>query len=247
MRLRLAILLLCIFELPGDAGATSIVAVRTPASVLVGSDSKMTAGDGAAIAGQCKIATANGVYWAAANLKKSADHNFDIDAITASAMRGPGGLATRFAELEKAVAPKLAEVLNDTPDDVFKEFHENQPSIDILFAGLEDGMPYLYRRYFEARIERNADDARKTIFVQTMRPRCSIEPSCVMAIGSHRTIDAERARNPTMLRSLGVAQSIRHLINTEIAAFPDDVGPPITVLEIDKGGLRWISRGACRW
>src|SRR5262249_55401714 len=148
MDLRFSVLLLCIFSLPHDAGATTIVAVRTPASVVVGTDSKMTAADGSAVAGQCKIATANGVYWAAANLKKDEEHNFDIDAMAASAMRGPGSAAARITSFESAVPAKLAEILNDTPDDVFKEYYENQPAIDIIFAGLEDGVPYLIRRYF---------------------------------------------------------------------------------------------------
>src|SRR5215471_12174398 len=120
MTLRLPISLLCVFVLLHDTSATTIVALRTPASVLVGTDSKMTAGDGSAVAGQCKIATANGVYWAAANLKKDAEHNFDIDEIAAFAMRGSGSLAARFADFDKAVPSKLAEVLNDTPDDVLR-------------------------------------------------------------------------------------------------------------------------------
>lgn len=247
MTLRLPISLLCVFVLLHDTSATTIVALRTPASVLVGTDSKMTAGDGSAVAGQCKIATANGVYWAAANLKKDAEHNFDIYEIAAAVMRGPGSVSERIAELEKAVPPKLAEILNDTPDDVFKEFHAGQPSIDIVFAGLEDGVPYLHRRYFEARITRKTGDPRKTVFVRTVRPKCSSDPGCLTAIGSNRTVEAERARNPRMLRSMGAAQSIRHLIATEIAAFPADVGPPIAVLEIDKAGSHWISRGVCRW
>jgi hypothetical protein len=241
------VLLLGVFILPPDARATTIVAVRTPDSVLLGTDSKMTAADGAAVAGQCKIATANGVYWAVANLKKDEEHNFDLDEIAAAAMRGPGSVAARIAGFERAVPPKLAEVLNDTPDDVVKEFHENQPSIDIVFAGLEDGVPYIHRRYFEARIQRKTDDSRKGIFVRTVRPKCSSDPGCLTAIGSRRTVAGERARNPAMLSSMGAAQSIRHLIDTEIAAFPDVVGPPISVLEIDKGGSRWISRGVCRW
>jgi hypothetical protein len=152
MNLRFSVLLFSVFILPPDTRATTIVAVRTPASVLVGTDSKMTAADGSAVAGQCKIATANSVYWAAANLKKDEEHNFDLDEIAAAAMRGPGSVSARIASFESAVPPKLAEILNDTPDDVFKEFHENQPSIDIVFAGLEDGVPYIHRRYFEARI-----------------------------------------------------------------------------------------------
>jgi hypothetical protein len=247
MNLRFSVLLFSVFILPPDTRATTIVAVRTPASVLVGTDSKMTAADGSAVAGQCKIATANSVYWAAANLKKDEEHNFDLDEIAAAAMRGPGSVSARIASFESAVPPKLAEILNDTPDDVFKEFHENQPSIDIVFAGLEDGVPYIHRRYFEARIERKTDDTRKGIFVRTVRPKCSGDPGCLTAIGSRRTVEGERARNPAMFRSMGVAQSIRHLIDTEIAAFPDAVGPPIAVLEIDKGGSRWISRGVCRW
>src|SRR5262249_169043 len=110
MTRRLAILLLCVFMLPRDSVATTILAGRTPTSVLVGTDSKMTAGDGSAVAGQCKIATADGVYWAAANLKKDAEHNFDIDEIAASVMRGPGSVSGRIADFEKAVPPKLAEI-----------------------------------------------------------------------------------------------------------------------------------------
>ena len=93
MNLRFPVLLLGVFILPPDTRATTIVAVRTPASVLVGTDSKMTAADGSAIVGQCKIATANSVYWAAANLKKDEQHNFDLDEIAAAAMRGPGSVS----------------------------------------------------------------------------------------------------------------------------------------------------------
>ena len=44
---------------------------------------------------------------------------------------------------------------------------------------------------------------------------------------------------------IGIAEAIRKLINLEISAKPSFVGPPISILTIDKSGPRWIEQGAC--
>jgi hypothetical protein len=44
---------------------------------------------------------------------------------------------------------------------------------------------------------------------------------------------------------LGLVGTVRYFIEEEIAAVPEKVGPPLSIVEISRNGTRWISEGVC--
>jgi hypothetical protein len=83
--------------------------------------------------------------------------------------------------------------------------------------------------------------------IQIKREECSRD--CVKALayttlGHHEAMDNALADNPDFWK-IGFAEAIRKLIDLEILTVPNFVGPPISILRIDKSGPHWIQRGAC--
>ena len=124
----------------------------------------------------------------------------------------------------------------------FQRELEGQSAVDALFVGFEAGYPALLLRSF---IVRNG--ASHSITVRIRREDCSrhcSEALAYVALGQHEAIDEVLAENPDFWK-IGFSEGIRKLINLEISAAPSFVGPPISILTIDKSGPRWIEQGAC--
>jgi hypothetical protein len=62
--------------------------------------------------------------------------------------------------------------------------------------------------------------------------------------------DAIRSEINSLSRPGGLpandAETARHLVEMEITARPDKVGPPISIVQINNSGARWINKGVCR-
>ena len=84
------------------------------------------------------------------------------------------------------------------------------------------------------------DGASPSHTVRIRREQCSrncSETLAYVALGQHEAIDKALAENPDFWK-VGFAEAIRKLITFEISAAPNFVGPPISVLTIDKYGPR---------
>jgi hypothetical protein len=80
---------------------------------------------------------------------------------------------------------------------------------------------------------------------------CPANPDCgkskSLLFGYHKEADMEVKGKPDLWNIAGGPQAvIRHLIGLEIAAQPDEVGPPIAIAQIDSTGVHWIDKGACQ-
>ena len=56
-------------------------------------------------------------------------------------------------------------------------------------------------------------------------------------------VDSLRAvynRNPKLAETIGIVETINHLISAQIIASPEYVGGPIDILRVTKGGHKWI-------
>jgi hypothetical protein len=50
---------------------------------------------------------------------------------------------------------------------------------------------------------------------------------------------------PTIWEDRPIESAIRELIGAEILAKPKDVGPPISIIALDRDGTHWLDRGSC--
>jgi hypothetical protein len=221
------------------------VAVRTLNAIFIGSDSKMINGDGGETGNRCKILSSNGVYFSIARIWGSPAQGFTVASFAAEALNSNRDLATRVTNFEKLLLgplERLLTALKTTDAGRFQREIDGQSVVDTLFVGFEDGYPVLLLRSF---IVRNG--AAQGMTLRIRREDCSRDCSealAYVALGQHEAIDNALAENPNYWK-IGFAEAIRKLINLEISAKPNFVGPPISILTIDKDGPRWIEHGAC--
>jgi hypothetical protein len=231
-----------------EAQATSVVAVLTPTTIVLGADSKLIRGDRSDTRTVCKIGVSPNVFWGDSGILEVPIRNFSVDQIAGESMATVGNLETRIAHSEVAIMPRLTEILNaakaGNPPDWFRRNYEKQAALEIVFAGFQHGIPHLYLRNFVAQ----SDPISGKVSVEIRRsdyPNAAFPESTVVLLGRHEAADSELSRNQTIWRHYGLPGGVRHLIAIEIAAVPDEVGPPIAMIEIDKDGSHWISEGRC--
>jgi hypothetical protein len=125
------------------------------------------------------------------------------------------------------------------PADWFLRHYENQAALEIVFVTFEDDIPHLLLRYFVA----HSDKITGTVSVEIKRsdsPSAEFPGSIIVLLGRHEAVVGELSRNPTIWEELGLPGAVRHLIEIEMAAFPDEVGAPIAIAEITKHGPHWV-------
>jgi len=242
---------LCMFAASADA--TTILALRTPEAVVLGADSmvireKIMQGDNASAGMACKIGVAGNVFWGESGLLRSGRRNFSVDQIAASSMSTGEPLNIRVTNFEIAIVPELTAILNDLKNsnspDWFHHKFEDQSALEIVFCAFENGIPRLYQRDFVVK----SDPASGIIEIhidRTDAPSAKFPESMLAILGRHEAVAREISYNPSLGQQFGLAGVIRHLIETEIAAAPEEVGPPIALIEITSDGPHWISRGQC--
>jgi len=238
-------ILILLVALPTRLSATSIVAIWNSNDLVLGADSKAIHVDRSLAKPACKIGIANQVVWSYSGLAAAPTENFNVDDTAKQAMSTNATFDDRIAEFESDVVVPLADALNhiklDNPDWYIKH-HEGTATLETIFSTIENGTVRLYATNFIIKI----DHVLGTISVDISGNNCP-SASCagvhIFDLGEHEAIDREFSND--LLTKLGTNRTVQYLIETEIAAHPDDVGPPIAMIELDKGGMRWISKGDC--
>jgi len=237
--------MLCLFV--GNAQATSIIVVRTPTVIVLGADSKRIFGSTGKSASACKIGISKNVVWAAAGMVETSGGSFSAHRMAADSIAAPGDLGTRVADFERTVMVKLRDRLNGSTGkrrEWILRRVENQPALEVVFAAFEEDVPHIYVTEFYA----EPDGITGAFAIRVKRsesPSTTFPNSTIFALGRHKVAEATIHSTPTMWATLGLAGAVRHLIELEIAAGPEEVGPPIAIVKITKKGPHWISQGQC--
>jgi len=238
MRRTLTLALGALLCVASQASATLIMVVIEPDRILIGADSLRQVGDGRQPPEQaCKIrSVGDGYYAGAAGLVGSkGDAGFDLWAIISKAAEAGGSLQAKTARLEALVVEPFKAALRG----------DSQPlerRIDVALVGFENGSPTgVFRRFVPRR------GARGGFAIQAIdacaKPKCAAVPGSVTAIGN----GSEVLQGFDPRASLSAAGIIRDAMGLATARLPNSVGPPISILELDATGSRWIQAGAsCR-
>jgi hypothetical protein len=124
-------------------------------------------------------------------------------------------------------------------------FSENEgEGLTIVFTGLENNEPVLSVRRFSPHVRPDGSII-LSLAGQDCPGDCLAGGVVFHETGRHDAIDKFLEMNPNAWHT-GV--NSRHLIELEIAAVPESVGPPIDTLQLTKDGARWIDkdpRSAC--
>lgn len=234
--------------------ATTIVAARTADEIVIGADSKVTDTFGDAYTTRaCKIVQAGNLFFAYAGLARDNKTGFDAPRIAGEALRlapaaANADASVRVGLLTGLVATRLFDelkFLKRNHPEVYREKIEGKAFLKILVAGFERGKPLLFVRQFRA-----APLGREGIGVSVFQDDCLADCAGAGAAGGVVTrflgetdaIDGLPEETPDFWKD-GLADGVRRLIETEIAARAEYVGPPVDILRIDKrGGASWVEK-----
>ncbi len=241
---RVAIIALLVAASGSAARATTVVVARSANEIVIGADSKVTDTYGKELSNEvCKIQQVGNLFVAFEGLLRDKATGFNIPDITVKALRlKPDATAAEKVNiLTGFVTAALFVELNRVRRDSPAEFHvklEGQTFLRIVIAGFENNRPLVFVRQF-----RTAFIARGlgvTVIPDDCLDDCQ-GPVVTRFLGETAAIEGLTEETPDFWKD-GLAAGVRRLIQTEIEARSEYVGPPIDLLQISPQGAKWIQK-----
>jgi hypothetical protein len=226
------------------ANATTIVVARTPTEIVIGADSKVTDTYGKELNSRiCKIQHAGNLFFAVEGLLKDKATGFNVPEIVIRSLqlKPDATAAEKVNILTGFLTAELFVELNRVRRNSEEEFHtklEGQTFLRIVVAGFENNRPLVFVRQF-----RMAYIA-QGIGVMVIPDDCLNDCNGAVVtrfLGETEAIEGLPEDNPSFWND-GLAAGVRRLLETEIAARSEYVGPPIDLLQITAQGARWIKK-----
>jgi len=225
--------------------ATTVVSVRANDGFIIAVDSKVTyVGHGNGNKGPavvCKIFQLGPLYFTFAGLANDRNRGFFPEKIMANNFSAADSFAHNIERIDRAVSDSLkAEMRRLQTEDPDGFAFNNKPGADTLsiIAGeMVNGSPYMSGRGFQY--------VTKAATVAISRLNCPGD--CLDGVEFFLAGSAKVTKNNLVefLNNGKIAHDLvtesRKLVEAEIRASPDEVGPPITILKVDKNGASWIS------
>ena len=232
------------FSLYDVANATTIVVARSANEIVIGADSKVTDTYGNELNSQvCKIQQVGNLFLAFEGLLRDKATGFSVPEIAMKALqlRPEASAAEKVNVLTGFLTSELFVELQRVRNSSADEFHtklEGQTFLRVVVAGFEGNRPVVFVRQF------------RTTFVArgigvTVSPDDCLD-NChgdvvTRFLGETEAIEGLPEDRPTFWKD-GLAAGVRRLIETEIEARNEYVGPPIDLLQINAQGAKWIQK-----
>ena len=238
-------LALCSFE----AKATTIIAVWTPNSTFIAADGKAShSSENSAHETICKINVANNVFWAAAGLTQDTSTGYSVGKLVNEAMKQSLPLEKKkIASFEISATKALTaatSLMFKNYRSVFDKNISHSAALEVTFSSYENGINYLFALSFSAYFDPESNAVK---VYTTENTSCPCGKSHIQTMGFHSIIDAELRGNPGAFDTpTENAAALKRLIELQIVSSPKAVGPPISIVEIQKGIPHWIDKGACK-
>ncbi len=189
----------------------------------------------------CKLIVMPGCAFAMAGFLDKPDPYFHLQDLGEAACQLQGTLkdqADAFLEIAHDPVTSIAQYLHDNESQFYSNtFSKNGGEFSfVVFVGTEHGKPVAYARGFKVA----ADGSITTVSNDITGTGAS---GFFAGVTDHIAAYLKATPNWSHLDTVALA---RKLIGLEIAAHPDGVGPPISILTVDrKGKQKWIDQGVC--
>lgn len=225
--------------------ATTIVVARSQTEIVIGADSKVTDTYGNDLNQQvCKIVQAGNLFVAFEGLKLNRQTGFNvIDLSTKALQREPrAAAADRVGILTGLLTSRLFTellFLKEHDEGTYLKKIQGQTFLRLIIAGFEQNRPLVFVRQFRA-----IQIAPRSIAVQVIADDCLADcrgEVVTRVLGETEAIEGLPEDTPGFWAQ-GLIGGVRQLIETEIQARDEYVGPPIDLLRINAGGAEWIQR-----
>lgn len=226
------------------ARATTIVVARTANEIVIGADSKVTDTYGKELNSQvCKIQQVGNLFIAFEGLLRDKATGFSVPEIASRALllKPDATAAEKVNILTGFLTTELFVELNRVRRDSANEFHtklEGQTFLRIVIAGFEGNQPVVFVRQFRTAFV--ASGIGVTVIPDDCLADCKGEV-VTRFLGETDAIEGLPEDNPGFWKD-GLVAGVRRLLETEIEARSEYVGPPIDLLQINAQGARWIQK-----
>jgi hypothetical protein len=240
--------------LPHIAFATSIVAIidSQQYKIVLGADSLITTleqrrGQAVGHYSGCKIVVMPDCVVAMAGATFSPRFTFDLHRIARKACGVSGDLHNKADAFAKqalgAIRTLSQQILKISPAIYQKNFTPGHDIVQALFAGVQDRHLSLLGRAIVA-------DSDATIHSKTVDAATNT-PTPYALLGQNEAIIDYIGTDPEWDQDDSVVV-VKKLLDMEVRARPDLVGPPISILEInqdlmspEQSASKWLIEGAC--
>ena len=242
----LELLAIAVILLTASSGtrATTIVVARTAREIVIGADSKVTDTYGKEVNSQvCKIQQVGNLFIAVEGLLKDKATGFNVPEIAVRSLQlKPDATAAQKVDiLTGSLTSGLFVELNRVKQHSEEEFHtklEGQTFLRIVVVGFENQLPVVFVRQF--RMAYIAQGFGVMVIPDDCVNDCEGEV-VTRFLGETEAIEGLPEDNPGFWND-GLVAGVRRLLQTEIEARSEYVGPPIDLLQIKAQGARWIQK-----
>jgi len=247
VRLPSSVIFLLLLSLAaGSAHATTIVVARTNNEIVLGADSKVTDTFGNDLNRRaCKILRVGNLFLAFEGLEIDRKTGFSVPELSTTALnfRPSGPVSEKISILTGFLVTELMAELSHLkthePETYFRKIEGGQLFLRLIVAGFEKERPLVFVRSFRA-LQYNPGQIGVSVIPDDCLEKC--EGAVVTRfLGESDAIDGLPEETPDFWKA-GLSNGVRRLIETEIAARSEYVGPPIDIVRITKSGFQWIER-----
>jgi hypothetical protein len=221
------------------------VVARSASEIVIGADSKVTDTFGNDLNKRaCKILQVGNLFVAFEGLEVDRKTGFNLPEISRAALNFSTGpmtekisILTGFLVSELLI--ELAHLKTNEPETYFRKIEGGQLFLRLVVAGFEKGKPLVFVRSFRA-LQFNPGQIGVSVIPDDCLNNC--EGAVVTRfLGESDAIEGLPEETPDFWKA-GLSAGVRRLIETEIAARSEYVGPPIDIVRISKSGAQWVQR-----
>lgn len=240
-----AFVLLC----PETQWATYVVIVEHDGVIVIGADSKVSHALSGTATTECKIhEVRRGIFFAAAGLYARRSTGFDVAKIAVLAgtkATNVQRMSTRFVQSASHPLQESAIALRKIRPDYFSaHYGGGVPILWAAFVGYQKGMPIIIIHYFFVSFDEQGASKLKVV-THSCPGDCPPGNDAIIELGDSKPAQVFVANHPTFW-SVGQVEGVRQLLDLTIRAVPEDVGLPVSILQIGNAGSTWIEKGACK-
>ena len=226
---RVAILVLVFLVSEDLATATTIVILRTTTGFVVGADSlaRVEEINGTRRAGHiCKVGSLGpNQYVAVAGILEFLPSGLDTWRVIEKIAARGGLLPAKGAQIESELRGLL---------DATAPWSAEPVKVQVALLGFEAGRPVVLLSTYESKV----DGAGKIVSTTSTQ----LLSDDVLLLGEFAAA-ADFAKSRSRINKEDPVVGVRELIEAQIQATPDRVGPPINILRIDAAGYAWVEEG----
>lgn len=235
-----------IFLLPylNYAEATSVVAIRTPSQVVVGTDSLNVPVDNIGENESflaCKIFHHGTIYYTFSGIISDEPSNFNIRLIAEEALKTEGAMADKLMKFETLILSKLKRFSKN----LIKDPDPKPVIVKAMFFGIENDVPFLYVRRYRYTVGASGFGTILRDPTDCPGKTCTDSPTGInlTVLGLRTEIDKILSTGYVITDSNAI-KTVKRFIEAQIVADPGhkNVSPPIDIIKIDRTGIHWIQR-----